>query len=455
MTVSTPRLVAGLLSLATLPAFGLDRVEIRIADSARAVLEADPYFADKVPAWWIVGLDTLAATVSYRGAYTLQTQLETPGGPRNWKVKTAKATPYRGLREWNFNAEPNLRQKLALDLFAAASVPALPARHVELWVNGKRQGAYLEFPDPDNKPWLAATFGSDSGELYKAATDIPGNPAWFGETTDQGDQDSSYWRRYQKKRHNDGADSFDYAKLREFLVWVNRSSDAEFEQGLPSRFDLPAFLRYLVVANFASHWDGYPNRGKNYWLYLDPSDGRWRMMPWDADGTFQSETWCLDNMGPSAGLFFMEWPARYCPNVLETRSRPLLERVFRVEAWKRLYIGEYQKALRTYLLESGILARLDSLEGQLQPSLVGSERTQFSQARTDMRSYIAARTEHVASLLAAYPAYDPTDAVVRRGRSRSVGSGPWMDIRGRKASRPEAAAPGVWMRGGEVRVLVR
>lgn len=434
----------------------LDRVEIRISDSARAVLEANPYYADKVPATWIAGGDTTSAAVSYRGAYSLRSQLEVPNGPRNWKVKTAKATPYRSLREWNFNAEPHLRQRLALDLYAAASVPALPSRNVELFVNGKRQGAYLEFPDPDNKPWLARTFGSDSGDLYKAATDIPGSPAYFGELTDLGNADSSYWKHYQKKSNNDGPDSIDYTRLREFIVWVNRSSDLEFEQGLLSRFDLYAFLRYLVVANFSSHWDGYPNRGKNYWLYHDPSDGRWRILPWDVDGSFQSEPWCLDNMGPTSGLFFMEWPRNYCPNSRETRSRPLLERIFKVEAWKRMYIGEYQKALATYLNETAILKRLDSLEALLQPALSSSERTNYSDARTDMRAYIAKRTDHVAGLLAKYPTYEPTPVgVVRRVVAKQTSHGPWIDVRGRKLTDLDKAPSGIWRRLGETRAIVR
>jgi len=457
MHASPSRILPILIALAAWPASALDHVEIRIADSSLAYLESDPYDADKVPATWIAGADSFAASVSYRGAYSLQNLLKVAGGPRNWKVKTAKATPYRSLREWNFNLETHLRQKLSLDLYAAASVPVLPGRHVVLSVNGKRQGTYVEFPDPDNKPWLAATFGSDSGDLYKAATDIPEHPAYFGELTDLGDQDSGYWGHYQKKTNDNGLDSLDYSRLREFIVWVNRSSDADFEKGLPERFDLNAFLRYLVVTNFTSQWDGYPNRGKNFWLYLNPADGRWSMIPWDIDATFQSTPWCLDNMGPSAGLFFMEWPAKYCPNALETRSRPLLERVMKVPAWKRMYIGEYQKALRTYLSEAPMLARLDSLDALMQPELTTSERTAFAQARADMRTYIAARTDRVAALLAAFPAYDPTPATVSRraAASPSPSRGPWTDARGRKLSSLDGAPAGVWRRGTETRAIVR
>lgn len=445
------------IALGAVPVVALDHVEILVSDSGIASLEADPYDAPKVPARWIVGPDTSDAAVSYRGAYSLKDQLLVADGPRNWKVKVAKSSPYRGLREWNFNLESHLRQKLSLDLLSAAGVPALPSRHVVLSVNGKRQGTYLEFPDPDNKPWLAATFGSDSGDLYKAATDIPGQPAFFGELTDLGDQDSSYWRHYQKKTNDKGLDSLDYSGLRDFIVWVNRSSDREFEQDLPRRLDLAAFLRYLVVANYISHWDGYPNRGKNFWLHRDPLDGRWTMLPWDLDGTFQSTPWCLDNMGPEAGLFFMEWPAKYCPNKLETRSRPLLERVFAVQAWKEMYLGEYQRALATYLAEDSVLARLDSLEPALQAGMNSSERLAFSKSRTDMRTHIADRTAHLATLLAEYPTFDPP-AIGVGGRPIAVGvaeDGPWVDLRGRTRSDLSGAPAGIWRNRSGVRAILR
>lgn len=437
-------------------AWGMDRVEILIDASDKAYLEAHPFDADKVPASWIASGDTISASVSYRGAYSLKNLLTDTLGRRNWKLKTSKLTPYNGYREWNFNLEPHLRQKLSLDLFAAARVPAMPARHVSLHVNNQRSGTYLEFPDPDNKNWLVATWGSAAGDLYKAATDIPGSPAFFGETTDLGSHDSDYYAHYQKKTNNDGIDSLDYSRLRGFITWINHSDDAEFEQGLPTRFDLHAFLRYLVVANFVGHWDGYPNRGKNYWLYQSPSDSIWHLFPWDVDATFQSTATCLDNMGPTAGLFFMERPKAYCPNKLETKERPLFERIMKVEAWRRMYLGEYQSALATYLDKTALDRRIDSLESMVAPEMSAREKTDFAKSQTDVRSYLAKRTEFVAAELSKYPVYAPTPVEVGK---RSIRANPpcqvWIDASGRRFSTDllRDAPPGIYRNGTQQRIV--
>ncbi len=434
----------------------LDRVEILVDSADIAYLEANPYYADKVPATFIAAGDTFSATASYRGAYSLRSLMQDRDGPRNWKVKTAKATPYRGYREWNFNLEPHLRQKLTLDLLAAAGVPAMPSRHVAFFVNGVRSGTYLEFPDPDNKAWLEANWGAPTGDLYKAATDIPGNPAFFGELTNLGANDSDYHRHYQKKTNNSALDSLDHSALREWIEWIDRSTDAEFEQGLPARFDVHAFLRFLVVGNFVGYWDGYPNRGKNYWLYRDPANGRWSFIPWDVDATFETGRNCLDNMGVSAGLFFMNWPRTYCPNKLETKSRPLFERIMKVEAWRRMYLGEYQKALTTYLEKSSLDRRVDSLELVVKGALVDSETVRFPRSQTEIRDFLTRRSQIVQELLSTYPAYDPTPVGIRtKASAHRVPTGPWQDLRGRVVpdGRLHRAPPGIYWRGTERRVV--
>jgi len=399
--------VGGILSL-TIFGWGLERVELLINPSDKAILEANPYFSDKVPATWIADGDTIPVSVSYRGAYSLKNLLTVANGPRNWKVKTSKTMTYRGLREWNFNLENHLREKMALDLYAAAGVISLPARHVEFYVNGIRSGIYLEFPDPDNKEWMTTAWGSSDGDLYKAATDIPGVPAFFGETTYLGDNDTNYYKHYQKKTNNDSIDSLDYSSIREFLTWVNQSTDSEFAQGLEARFDVPTFIRYLVVSNFAGHWDGFPNRGKNFWLYQSSVDSKWHFIPWDVDATFQPITYCLNNMGANAGLFFMNWPANYCPSTPETKARPLFTRMMAIEKWHNMYLGEYQKALSSYLSETVVNQHLDSLEALLLPAeLNGEESYDFSYNMDQMRSFLDSRYSNVTTLLEPFPIYDP------------------------------------------------
>ena len=228
--------------------------------------------------------------INYRGAYALQTLMmdEDNGELRNWKVKFNKDQLYRERREWNFNWEPHLRQKLALDLLRFNGVAVPSARHVMLHVGGELQGVYLEYEDPDNKDWLCDMFGHDNGDLFKAAFDIPGSDKYFGTLEILGAADSDYQPNYSKKTNHKVAPD-DFSVLRTFIEELNNTPDAELEQWLDSRFDVDSFIAYLVVSNFISNWDSYPQRPKNYWLYEDLHQQKMVFIPWDLDATFEEQ----------------------------------------------------------------------------------------------------------------------------------------------------------------------
>src|SRR5690606_35029404 len=178
----------------------VDRVEILIDDEARAALEAAPFYGEDVVGSFVDGSGRRYDEVdlNFRGAYALERLIDNdPIGRRNWKVKFRSDEPYRNRREWNFNFEPHLRQKLAYDLMRFAGVRVPSARHVVLAVNAEPQGLYLEYEDPDNDAWLWEMFGDASGDLYKAARDLPaseGQPSqkYFADTTYLGPDDASY-----------------------------------------------------------------------------------------------------------------------------------------------------------------------------------------------------------------------------------------------------------------------
>lgn len=450
-----------ILTFFTFPSlnFALERVDLTISAENKAILESDPYSSTKVPATWVAGGVTYEVSVSYRGAYGLQNLIREGYPQRNWKIKTTKEFPYQEYREWNYNFQQHIREKLAYDLYQSANVPAVPARHVELFINGTLSGVFLEFPDPDNKPWLKKTWGSAAGNLYKAATDLPGSTAYFGETTDLGPTDSSLYLHYQKKTNNDSIDSLDYSSLRLFLNWVKISSDEEFSNKLSSIFNVNSFIRYLVVSNFIGHWDGFPNRGKNYWMYEDPVSGLWNMIPWDVDATFQNPTYCLNNMGSSAGLFFMNWPTRYCASKGETKERPLFERIMAIEKWHKLYVGEYQKALNSYLKEELLQKRVDSLSALVAPHIsIGIDSIDYADDVAGVKQFITVRTTTVKTLLEAFPVYEGTGIRETKQKNPLVAIPKnWYDIEGKgySAQQIQSAPNGVYWRGSERKIILR
>ncbi|MGC4070309.1 MAG: CotH kinase family protein [Polyangiaceae bacterium] len=274
-------------------------LELEVNSTDLAKLEADPYDAPDVIGALVQGSERFdPIDVNYRGAYALQTLMKSGRSQRNWKLKFAKDHKYEGRREWNFNYEPHVRQKLAYDLMRFAGVKVPSAMHVRLAVNGGTPSVYLRYEDPDNKDFLSDKFGDDSGDLFKAAYDVPNEPRYFATLEYLGDNDADYEMHYRKMTNNDDpVKATDYSSLRGFLKGINQTSDGEFETFVRQNFDTEKFIGYLVVANFMSHWDSYPQRPKNFWLYQIPASGKWVFIPWDMDATFQTQKWTLESDG--------------------------------------------------------------------------------------------------------------------------------------------------------------
>jgi spore coat protein CotH len=376
-------------------------VSLEVDPGAIDTLEADPFEAADVTGTFIDGSGTRfeGVSINFRGAYRLQNLIRSGNPQRNWKVKFSKERMYRSRREWNLNYEPHLRQKLTYDLMKFAGVRCAEARHVLLLVNGEPHGLYLEYEDPDSKDFLEDRFGDRSGDLYKAATDLPGQTPYFATTEYLGDLDEDYFFHWQKKTNNDLLPD-DYSKLRAFLGALNGTADADMEGFLSANFDVEKFIRFLAVGNFVSHWDGLPQRPKNYWLYNVPAAGRWVFIPWDLDATFEVETYGLNPMGTGASVFYqLDAHQGYQMSRGEGTERPLVRRMLKIPAIRARYVQNYQAALGSYLNESYLLSRIDALESLLEEHASSGDRETLSESSDTMRNFVSERFERVSEEL--------------------------------------------------------
>ncbi len=377
-------------------------VALRIGDAERAALEAAPWSAADVPGAFIDDDGTTYDPVdlNYRGAFALLNLINSDGDQRNWKVKFAKEAAYLGRREWNFNLEPHLRQKLAYDLMLLGGVAVPNATHVVLDVNGERQGLYLQYADPDNKAFLKDVFGSAAGDLYKAAFDIPNEPKKFALLTYLGPDDADYFLHYDKKLNDEGAAETDYSALRAFIAALNDTPDDAFPGWLRQHFDVEGFTNYLVVSNFIANWDSYPQRPKNYWLYQSPISERWVFIPWDLDATFQTAENYLAPMGPEASIFheFDHFEGDH-PNDEEGTQRPLVRRMMSHAEFRNAYVERYRQLLDSTLEESYLRDRIQTLDELLKPFANDTERQHLADATADMLQFVERRQRSVRSEL--------------------------------------------------------
>lgn len=346
--------------------------------------------------------------IHYRGAFYLYTLMK-EGNLRNWKIKTAKANRYSNRREWNFNYELHLRQRMAYFLMDVAGVPCVSAQHVVFHVNGTRQGIYLQYEDPDNKKWLTETFGNNDGDLFKAAYDMPNETKYFADLTYLGDASEDYFLHYRKQTNNKGEDEYDYTAIKAFTSLINDTPENEFEKVIHQNFDVSGFLKYLVIANFMAHWDGYPFRPKNYFLYSNPKDSKWHFIPWDMDATFQDYGY-FNSIRTTGSIFhYFDGYEPYNKTNGEPIDRPLVWNLMKNITTRDQYILEYKKAMGSYLKEDYLNNILDSLWLGIRDNGTPPEKNKFFNDTKAMRDFIKKRSQNVHNELKDYNVNTSTD----------------------------------------------
>lgn len=407
-------------------ACSLEKIEITIDPQFISYLDKNPYYDTSFYGTFACDSVSYAQTeLCYRGAYSLNSLIKSRAPQRNWKVKTPQGQQYRGFKVWNYNFEPFLCHNLAYLLLRDAGVPCVSMRQVVLYVNSARHGLYSEFPDPDNKKWLKETFGNASdnfvGDLFKAATDKPNlKQKFFADLTVLGVNDSNYYLHYIKKT-NDSTDqaASDYSSLRNFIRILNETPDSQFADTIDKYFDVASFLKYLTVANYSDFWDGYPNRAKNFWLYLNPYTGKWVFIPWDLDATFDPVRANYNNMGTECDYMFMYNETnlnKYYTTLYQTSNngkseitpRPLFTKIMNVAKYRDLYASMYKQAMSTYLKKETVLGKIDSIASLVyEADLADSNLLKIDTSVINMKQFVENRTASLEQQLSSISVQNP------------------------------------------------
>lgn len=375
------------------------QVNIQIEQDSIDKLERQPYSNEDVHGDFFIDAQGFEhVELHYRGAFNLFNLIRA-GSIRNWKVKFPKDNKLENRREWNFNYETYIRQNLAYQIFKAAKVPVVSAENVLLSVNRIFQGLYLKYEDPDNSDWLKETFGDNDGDLYKAAYDLPGEVKYFADLTYLGDEDADYFLHYRKQTNKKGLAEFDYSSIRDFTVLINQTPDDEFEQMILDNFDVVSFIKYLVIANYMAHWDSYPYRPKNFFLYDNPADDKWHFIPWDLDATFQ-ESGNRNPIGTTGSIYYyFDSIVPYQNEPTEPLERPLVWRIMKIKKFRDKYCYEYKQAIDSYLNSDSLFEMIDSIETTVNNNVTGQDRIKFIADVAATKRFINKRLPNVKAQL--------------------------------------------------------
>lgn len=251
----------------------------------------------------------------------------------------------------NGRQDPTLiKPCLALDVFRAAGLPAPRCSYAEVFVNGAPLGPYVHVETID-KRFLRAELGGEDGQLYEG-TISDFREGWLGTFEQETNEATPY-------------DRSDLLGLTSAL----EVGDAELLAALDPWIDLDELNRFWAAEVLVEHWDGYSGNTNNFYVYNDPSTGRFRFIPWGLDGILTGR------------------PPPY--SVLAEGL--LVRRLYLHPEGKRRYLAALDRLLREVWDAEEVLAKIDHAEALVAPAVPEPARAEARAATEALRAFVRGR----------------------------------------------------------------
>ncbi|MHC1737605.1 MAG: CotH kinase family protein [Ignavibacteriaceae bacterium] len=233
---------------------------------------------------------------------------------------------FYGMDKLNLNGEHNdpsiIRSKLCFDIFDSLGLTAARANHVRVYINNKYYGLYINVEHIDDE-FLAKNYPDDTGNLWKCL--YPADLRWLGSDP------NTY-----KNLNNNGVPVYeltqneeigDFTKLVRLINIINNTPSGSLPDSLESFIDISDVLQYLAFNILTGGWDSYWSLANNYYLYHNPTEDRFRFIPYDYDNTFGID-WSGNNWSNADPY---NWPK------VNSGARPLAEKMLANDQYRDLY----------------------------------------------------------------------------------------------------------------------
>jgi hypothetical protein len=264
--------------------FSLDAVHavaLRIDPDRVWILDADRSI--RVPCEVTIdGTTYVDAEIKEKGSGSSSTLAGKPG----FTISFGKEHP-RGLDKLTLNnavQDPSLlHEHLAYELYRRAGVPAPRTAHATVTLNGRPYGVYVMVESVD-KEFLERAFGEGNGKgnLYEGAgSDFVDDAALGGSEWGPG----YFEGNLELKDADEGRTRADL----QALVGAALAPDEGFADAILTVLDLDRFITAYALDALLAHWDGpmFSNLN-NYYLYANPADGRFVLLPHGVDQVFDA-----------------------------------------------------------------------------------------------------------------------------------------------------------------------
>lgn len=308
--------------------FGVQKHDIRIelSEEALASLRVDRLT-------WVEGAVTIDglryAPVEVRLKSTHGSRREVDEKP-GWKIDLDGLGDFswKGLTRLTLNSmvqdQTYLREHLAYTFFAAGGVPSPRHAWVSLRVNDMDYGVSLLVETP-GESFLARWYEDPTGALYEGQHGADLEPG----------REGAY-------DYDAGPEPADHSALTALMAALARPPDEAALAAVEEYLDMDQVLTQIANESLSLFWDGYTNNRNNYRLYHDPLTGRFDLLPWGADETFDrivNDPWSGNGKIIRFCLAVPSCRDRYDQALLDAADRlealDLPTEAVEVEAWLR------------------------------------------------------------------------------------------------------------------------
>ncbi|MCX6270998.1 MAG: CotH kinase family protein [Bacteroidetes bacterium] len=268
---------------------------------------------------------------------------------------------YQGVKKINLNGQHNdptmIREKLFYDIWKRSAMPERRTSFVMLYINQEYRGLYTNLEEMD-KQWLEGIYSNPDGNLYKCTypadlvyigssqqlyKDIPGGSVTGG-------------RAYDLQTNETLDDYTDFVNL---VTILNQPADSLFVTAITQILNVDMYLKSLAIDVASGNWDNYAYNKNNFFLYDNPSGGRFEYYAYDNDNTFG-----VDWSG-------IDWTTRNCLDWLNhNEPRPLTSKLLAIPSFRNRYELFLDTLARCRIAPDSIFPRIDSIKDLITPAAI-------------------------------------------------------------------------------------
>jgi spore coat protein H len=248
-----------------------------------------------------------------------------------------------------------MKEKLAYELYNAAGLatPGVGWAAVTLSIEGLQEkmdlGIYVLIEQVDDR-YLARKFGEATKGSLLMKPEVSPNWEYPGEG-------AAAYKDFEIKAGEENEEQF--RRFGELLKLINTGSDHAFAREIGARLDLKQFAGYLAATSILANIDSYIGMPHNYYLLLDKSDDKLRLLPWDVNEAFGTFT-----MGSSPEAL-VKWDINQ-PWVTNIR---LIERLFETSQFRAFYRTALSNLLKNHFTAPKLFSRIAEFERAIVPYL--------------------------------------------------------------------------------------